>query len=396
MVEKKDKTRQIYLDHAATTPMRSKVLEAMRPYFCELYGNPSSIHVPGHEARKAVESSRQKVAQLLGCKHEEVLFTAGGSEADNMAIKGLALEKGSGHIITSTIEHHAVLESCEFLQGLGFEVDYLPVDSGGLLDPDAVKQAIRKDTILVTVMHANNEVGTIQPVDEIAAIAKEREVPFHTDAVQTVGHLPIDLNCLRADMLSLSAHKFYGPKGVGVLIKRRELRIKPWLTGGGQELGLRAGTHNVPGIVGLATALELAVKELSEQGKRLSGERDYLIEQITSRVADVQLNGHPEKRLPNNANFSVSYIEGESLLLELSFRGIAASTGSACSSESLDPSHVLLALGITKEDAHGSLRLSLGRGTCRADIDYAVGAIEESVEKLRGMSPLYQELKGKK
>jgi len=316
-------------------------------------------------------------------------LTGGGTEADNLAIKGRAIEKGRGHIITSSIDHHAVIETAESLQKLGFEVEVLPVDSAGILDPARVKEAVRKDTILITVMHANNEVGVIEPVSEIAAIARDAGVPFHTDAVQTVGHLPISLKRMGADMLSLSAHKFHGPKGVGVLLKRKGLRLKPWLTGGGQERRLRAGTHNVPGIVGLAKALELAVGEQEDERARLTVERDYFINRILTEIPEMRLNGHPTSRLPNNTNFCVAFIEGESLLLELNFRGVAASTGSACTSESLEPSHVLLALGIPKEEAHGSVRLTFGRETTRDDLDYALGALKESTEKLRSMSPLY-------
>jgi len=381
--------RNVYLDYAATTPTRPEVVDAMLPYFGKVYGNPSSIHGPGQEARKAVEASRETVARLLDCAPEEVIFTGGGSEADNLAIKGRAIEKGRGHIITSSIEHHAVIETAESLQKLGFEVEVLPVDSAGILDPARVKEAVRKDTILITVMHANNEVGVIEPVSEIAAIARDAGVPFHTDAVQTVGHLPISLKRMGADMLSLSAHKFHGPKGVGVLLKRKGLRLKPWLTGGGQERRLRAGTHNVPGIVGLAKALELAVGEQEDERARLTVERDYFINRILTEIPEMRLNGHPTSRLPNNTNFCVAFIEGESLLLELNFRGVAASTGSACTSESLEPSHVLLALGIPKEEAHGSVRLTFGRETTRDDLDYALGALKESIEKLRSMSPLY-------
>ncbi len=381
--------RKVYLDYAATTPTRKEVVDAMLPYFGGVFGNPSSIHNFGQEARNAVEKSRGTVARLLDCEPEEVIFTAGGSESDNLAIKGRALEKGRGHLITSAIEHHAVLETAESFRKLGFELTVLPVDSEGLVDPADVRKAIRKDTILITVMHANNEVGVIEPIEEIAAIAREAKVPFHTDAVQTAGHLPISFKRLGADMLSLSAHKFHGPKGIGVLLKKRGLRVKPWLTGGGQERGLRAGTHNVPGIVGLARALELAVQEQGAENARLTAERDRFINTVLTGIPDTRLNGHPTKRLPNNISFCVRFIEGESLLLALAFRGLAVSTGSACTSESLEPSHVLLALGIPKEEAHGSVRITTGRETTREDLDYAFTALKESAAKLRSMSPLY-------
>lgn len=381
--------RRVYLDYAATTPARPEVVEAMLPYFRDIYGNPSSIHPAGQDARKAVEKARETVARILECRPEEVIFTGGGSEADNLAIKGRALEKGRGHIITSAVEHHAVLETAESLQKLGFDLTVLPVDSTGLVDPADVRKAIRKETILIAVMHANNEVGVIQPIPEIAAVAREAGVPLHTDAVQTVGHIPAGFASLGADLLALSAHKFHGPKGVGVLLKRKGLRLKPWLTGGGQESGLRAGTHNVPGIVGLARALELAAAEQPAELARLTAERDRFIARILGEIPAMRLNGHPRRRLPNNTNFGVAFIEGESLLLELSFRGVSASTGSACTSESLEPSHVLLALGIPKEEAHGSVRLTFGRETTRDDLDYTVGALKESIAKLRSMSPLY-------
>jgi cysteine desulfurase len=371
--------------------MRPEVLEAMLPFLQEHYGNPSSIYQIGREAQKALDGARDKVASLVGAGPREIIFTSGGSEADNLAIKGVAfaLRDRGNHIITSAIEHHAVYHACEYLEKHGFDITVLPVDSHGLVDPRAVDRAITPRTILVTIMHANNEIGTIEPIAEIGKILRERSVLFHTDAVQTVGHIPVDVDDLGVDLLSLSAHKFYGPKGVGALYVRRGTKLDPLIHGGGQERNRRAGTENVAGIVGLATALELAVAEMNSSARRQEELRDQLINGILEKIPHTRLNGHPEKRLPGNASLCFEFIEGESLLLNLDMRGIAASSGSACTSGSLEPSHVLLALGLPHEIAHGSLRLTLGRDTSRADIDVVLDVMPGIVDKLRQMSPLY-------
>ncbi len=371
--------------------MRPEVLEAMLPFLQEHYGNPSSIYQIGREAQKALDGARDKVASLVGAGPREIIFTSGGSEADNLAIKGVAfaLRDRGNHIITSAIEHHAVYHACEYLEKYGFDITVLPVDSHGLVDPRAVDRAITPRTILVTIMHANNEIGTIEPIAEIGKILRERSVLFHTDAVQTVGHIPVDVDDLGVDLLSLSAHKFYGPKGVGALYVRRGTKLDPLIHGGGQERNRRAGTENVAGIVGLATALELAVAEMNSSARRQEELRDQLINGILEKIPHTRLNGHPEKRLPGNASLCFEFIEGESLLLNLDMRGIAASSGSACTSGSLEPSHVLLALGLPHEIAHGSLRLTLGRDTSRADIDAVLDVMPGIVDKLRQMSPLY-------
>lgn len=383
--------KQIYLDHAATTPMRPEVLEAMLPFLQEQYGNPSSIYQIGREAQKALDGARDKVAGLIGASPREIIFTSGGSEADNLAIKGVAfaLRDQGNHIITSAIEHHAVFHTCEYLKKHGFDITVLPVDSDGLVDPVAVDRAITPKTILVSIMHANNEIGTIQPIAEIGRILRERSVLFHTDAVQTVGHIPVNVEALGVDLLSLSAHKFYGPKGIGALYVRRGTKLDPLIHGGGQERNRRAGTENVAGIVGLATALELAVAEMDTCAQRQKELRDQLISGILAKIPYTRLNGHQEKRLPGNVNLCFEFIEGESLLLNLDMRGIAASSGSACTSGSLEPSHVLLALGLPHEIAHGSLRLTLGKDTSQADIDAVLDVLPGIVDKLRQMSPLY-------
>jgi cysteine desulfurase len=384
--------KRIYLDHAATTPVDPEVLEAMLPYYVESFGNPSSIHSFGRETRKALDQARATVAKEIGAAEpSEIIFTGSGSESDNMAIKGVALsyrEKGD-HIITSAIEHHAVFDTCKFLEKQGFKVTYLPVNGEGLVNPADLKQALTDKTILVTIMHANNEVGTIQPIAEIAKILKERKILFHTDAVQTTGSIPVDVHELGVDLLSLAAHKFYGPKGVGVLYARKGIRLTPVIHGGAQERNRRAGTENIAGIVGLAKALELANQKLPETSKRLTELRDYLIDNVLQKFEYVRLNGHRTQRLPGNANFSFEFIEGESLLLNLDLKGIAASSGSACTSGSLEPSHVLLGMGICHEIAHGSLRLTLGKSTTREEIDYVLEVLPEIVNKLRAMSPLY-------
>ncbi len=381
--------QSVYLDHAATTPVAPEVLEAMLPYFQQFWGNPSSIHRYGRQASEGVEQGRAHLAELLHCTPKEIYFTGGGTEADNLAIFGTALareEKGR-HIITSVIEHHAVSHTCEALQKRGWEVTYLPVDSTGLVDPDELRHAIRPDTVLATIMHANNEVGTVQPIAEIGAICREAGVWFHTDAVQSVGHIPTRVNELNVDMLSLSGHKLYGPKGVGALFIRRGVRIKPQIFGGGHERGMRSGTENVPGIVGLGRAAELALAEMESEAARQTRLRDKLLDGIVARIPDSFITGHREHRLPNNASVIVKYIEGEAQLLRLDAAGIAASSGSACTSGSLDPSHVLLAMGIEVAFAHGSIRFSLGRGTTEAEIDYVLEQYPSIAEVLRAMSP---------
>lgn len=388
--------RKVYMDYAATTPLKKEVLEEMVPYFSETFGNPSSIHSFGREARKAVDLARDRVAKALNAKSEEIYFTAGGSESDNWAIKGVALaNKNKGnHIITSAIEHHAVLHTCESLEKQGFEITYLPVDQYGMVDPEQVRRAINSNTILVTIMFANNEIGTIQPIKEIGAITRENGIYFHTDAVQAVGHVPIDVNKLNIDLLSLSGHKLYGPKGIGALFIRKGVKISPIIHGGAQERNRRAGTENVPGIVGLGKAVELAYANMEANNKRLINLRDRLIEGILSKIDHVYLNGHPTNRLPGNVNMSFEYIEGESLLLSLDMKGIAASSGSACTSGSLDPSHVLLAIGLSHEIAHGSLRLTLGEENTDEDVDYVLEVLPEIVNRLRAMSPLFARKEG--
>jgi len=384
--------KRIYLDYAATTPTRPEVVQAMLPYYSEAFGNPSSLYSYGLEARQAIEAARDKVAAAIGAKKEEIVFTGGGSEADNLAIKGVAFANGrrGNHIITSVIEHHAVLATCKFLEKRGFKVTYLPVDKYGLVDPEKVRKAITEKTILISIMHANNEIGTIQPIAEIGKIARKAKVYFHTDAVQTIGHLPVDVNELKVDMLAMSAHKFYGPKGVGVLYIRKGTRIVPLINGGEQESGRRAGTENVPGIVGLGKAIELAGQELAPEAERLTALRNKLIQGIPERIEKVQLNGHPEQRLSNNVNFSVEYIEGESTCLNLDLEGICISTGSACSSAEAKPSHVLLAIGLSPEKARSSLRFTLGRLTTAEDIERVLEVLPRSVARLRAISPLYK------
>lgn len=382
---------RIYLDNAATTPVRREVFEAMVPYLTDKYGNPSSIHSYGREARADLNRAREQVAAAIGAAPEEIIFTAGGSEADNLAIKGtaLAMYGEKSHIITSAVEHHAVLHSVESLKRLGFSVTILPVDSEGMVDPEDVKRAITPETCLISIMYANNEVGTIQPIEEISRIAREAGVLFHTDAVQAVGHMPVDVKSLGVDMLSLSGHKFYGPKGVGALYARRGVRLAPLIDGGAQERKRRAGTENMAGIVGIGMAIELAVGEMDEVSAKEERLRDKLIEGLTQRIPDVKLNGHRRLRLPNNVNMSFLYVEGESLLLNLDMEGIAASSGSACTSGSLAPSHVLMAMGIPHEVAHGSVRMTLGRYTEDADVERVLDVMPRIVEKLRAMSPIY-------
>jgi len=382
--------KRIYLDHAATTPTDPEVVEAMLPYLSDVFGNPSSIHSFGQEAKSAVEEARDKIAALIGGRGEEIVFTGGGTEADNFAIKGTAYaNEGKGnHIITTPIEHHAVMETCKFLQGRGFEVTYLPVDGYGLVDPQDVKKAITDKTILISVMHANNEVGTIEPIAEIGKIAREAGIYFHTDAVQAVGHIPVKVDELGVDMLAMSAHKLYGPKGVGALYIRKGTKLISFMHGGEQERRRRAGTENVPAIVGLGKAAEVAQREMNAEAKRLISLRDKLIKGLMGQIEHSRLNGHPTQRLPNNVNVSVEFVEGESMLLNLDLEGIAASTGSACSSSSLEPSYVLLAMGISHELAHGSLRFSLGRETTEGDIARVLEVSPRIIAKLRAMSPM--------
>ena len=382
--------KRVYLDYAATTPTRPEVMQAMAPYFTEAFGNPSSIYSYGQEAKGAVEQARTRVASLIGARDEEIVFTSGGTEADNAALQGVVLanESKGNHIITSSIEHHAVLETCQFLEKRGLKITYLKVDKYGLVDPDDVRKAITNKTILISVMHANNEVGTIEPISEIGKVAKEAGVYFHTDAVQTTGHIPVDVNELGVDLLSISAHKLYGPKGIGALYIRKGTRLTPFMHGGGQERQRRAGTENVPSIVGIGRAAELARKELDEEAERLTNLRNRLIRGLPELIDHIHLNGHPTKRLPNNVSISVDYVEGESMLLNLDLEGICVSTGSACSSGSLEPSHVLLACGLLHEQAHGSLRFTLGKWTEEGDVDRVLNALPGIVTKLRAMSPL--------
>lgn len=383
--------QQIYLDNAATTQVSPAVLEAMLPYFTEQYGNPSSIYTIGQTAKRAIETARGQVAQAIGAQPEEIYFTGSGSEADNWAIKGTAYARRAQgkHIITSAIEHHAVLHTLQALEKEGFSVTYLPVDEYGRVSPQDMEKAITDQTILITIMLANNEIGTIQPIAEIGAIARAHGIAFHTDAVQAIGAIPVQVDALGADMLSLSAHKFHGPKGVGALYIRRGTKIAPFVHGGGQESARRAGTENVPGIVGLGQAITLATVDLEAKNRRIAALRDRLIAGIAASIPDARLNGHPTERLPGNVNFCFRYIEGESLLLLLDHNGIAGSSGSACTSGSLDPSHVLLAIGLPHEIAHGSLRLSLSGDNTPEEIDYVLATLPGVVQRLRDMSPIY-------
>ena len=386
----------IYMDHSATSPVDPEVFGAMKPYFVDSFGNASTLYSMGRDARRAMESARQNVASLLGAKLEEIIFTSGGTEADNMAIKGTAyrLKNKGNHIITSDIEHPAVHETCKYLEKNGFEVTYLPVYEEGIIKISDLEDAITDKTILITIMHANNEIGTIQPITEIGKIAREKGIYFHTDAVQSVGKIPINVGEMNVDMLSLSAHKLYGPKGIGALYVRKGVRIEPILHGGGHEKGLRPGTENVSGIVGLGKACELAQKNLLEDAKYITNLRDKLIDGVLDSIEQSYLNGHRTKRLPNNVNFRFAGIEGESLVLHLDSKGIAASTGSACSSKKLEPSHVLMAIGLKEVDAHGSLRLTLGKENTEEDVDHAIKSINEVVGTLRELSPLWCAIPG--
>jgi len=388
----------IYLDHSATTAVKKEVLDAMIPYLSKNYGNPSSIYSIARESKKAIEEAREIVANALGAQPKEIYFTGSGTEADNWALMGfVSANKHKGnHIITSSIEHHAILNVCKNLEMNGFEVTYLPVDENGLLTAKQVSDAIKPSTILITIMFANNEIGTIEPIAEIGKLAKEKNITFHTDAVQAVGNIPIDVNELNVDMLSLSGHKIYGPKGMGALYIRRGTKINSFMLGGNQESGKRAGTENVAGIVGLSKAMQMSVTNLEEYRAKLIRLREKTIKEITERIPYIRLNGDRNKRLPGNVNFSFKYIEGESLLLMLDMKGIAASSGSACTSGSLDPSHVLLAIGLPHEIAHGSLRITFGDENTEEDVDFLVDALVPIIDNLRKMSPLYEEILNKK
>ncbi|MEE1250452.1 MAG: cysteine desulfurase NifS [Lachnospiraceae bacterium] len=383
----------IYLDNAATTQVYPEVLKAMEPYFTEYYGNPSSIYSFAGESKKAVDGARQTIADFLHATPEEIYFTGGGSESDNWALKATAeAYKSKGkHIITSKIEHHAILHTCEYLEKQGFEVTYLDVDENGLVHPEEVEKAIRPDTILISVMFANNEIGTIEPIAEIGKIAKEHGVLFHTDAVQAFGHVPIDVDKMNIDMLSASGHKINGPKGIGLMYIRKGLKLGSFIHGGAQERHRRAGTHNVPGIVGFAKAVELASAHLEERMKYETELRDYYIHRVETEIPYAKLNGDRTSRLPNNTNFCFRFIEGESMLILLDQKGICASSGSACTSGSLDPSHVLLAIGLPHEIAHGSLRVTISEKTTKEEIDYTVDELKKIIERLRSMSPLYED-----
>ena len=385
--------RRVYLDNNATTRMREEVLEAMLPYYKDIYGNASSIHEFGRQARRAVDDARARVAALVGASSpEEIIFTSGGTESDNFAIKGAAhaLKAKGDHIVTSTIEHHAVFNTCKFLEKEGYRVTCVGVDKDGVVKLDELKSAITDKTILVSIMYANNEMGTIEPVEEIGAIAKEKGILFHTDAVQAVGKVPFEVSKLNVDLLSLSGHKLYGPKGIGALYIKKRTKITPILHGGHHEMNKRAGTENVAGIVGLGAAAELAKKELADEAAHLKELRDYLYKGLRESIADIKLNGHPEKRLPNTLNISFQYLEGESIILSLDMEGVAVSTGSACTSGSLEPSHVLMAMGIEPVDSQGSIRFSLGTDNTKEDMDYCLKVLPPIIKRLRDMSPLYE------
>lgn len=382
----------IYFDNAATTPVRKEVYDEILPYFMQYYGNASSVYTIARESKKALEKAREQVAKALNADIDEIYFTAGGSESDNFALKGIAeaMEKKGKHIITTQIEHHAILHTCEYLQQRGFEITYLPVDEYGKISLEELKNAIRKDTILISVMFANNEIGTIQPIKEIGAIAQEKGVYFHTDAVQAVGHVKIDVKEMNIDLLSLSGHKICAPKGIGAIYIKKGVAINPLIHGGAQEKRRRAGTENIAGIVGLGKAIELANEEIEQNATKVSALRDKLINGILEKIPYSKLNGHPTDRLPGNCNISFEFIEGESMLLLLDSKGIAASSGSACTSGSLDPSHVLLAIGLPHEKAHGSLRMTLEHYNTEEEVDIVLEELPAIVSKLRDMSPLYE------
>jgi cysteine desulfurase len=382
--------KRVYLDYAATTPTHPDVIKTMTPLFFDVFGNPSSIHTCGQESRSYIEESRKSLAKLIGASPEEIYFTSGGTESDNWALQGIAYANASrgNHIITTTIEHHAIHEPLHFLQKQGFSVTLVPVDGFGLVDPDTVKKAITPKTILISVMHSNNEVGTIQPIEEISKIAKETGVYLHTDAVQSVGHVPIDVNRMGVDLLSSSAHKFYGPKGIGILFIRQGTNINPFIYGGSQERNYRAGTENVPAIAGMGKAAEIALNEMDEEIKQLIFLRDKFVKGIEKNIEQARLNGHPVKRLPNNVNFSIEFVEGESICLNLDLAGICVATGSACSSESMEASHVLIAMGLPPEIARASLRLTSGKWTTEAEVDFVLEQLPKIVNRLRSISPL--------
>jgi len=383
----------IYLDNAATTALKPEVLEKMMPYLKENYSNPSSIYTFAQKANKAVNDARSTIAGIMGAKESEIYFTSGGSESDNWAIKGTAdlLKEKGKHIITSKIEHHAVLHTCEYLERQGYEVTYLDVDENGIVSPESVEKAIRPDTILISIMFANNEIGTIEPIKEIGEIASKHGILFHTDAVQAFGHVPVNVDELHIDMLSASAHKFHGPKGIGFLYLRESVKLGALIHGGAQERSRRAGTHNVPGIVGMAAAASIAVENMEKNVQKETEVRDYAIDRILREVPYARLNGDRVNRLPNNINICFRFIEGESMLILLDQHGVCASSGSACTSGSLDPSHVLLAIGLPHEIAHGSLRLTLSSETTKEDMDYVIDNIKVTIERLRSMSPLYED-----
>jgi len=385
------KIKKIYLDYAATTPVDPRVVKAMLPYFSEKFGNTMSLHSFGQEAKEALEESRGVIADLMGAKPQEIIFTGSASESNNLALKGVALAKASanqgGHIIISPIEHACVMESARWLESQGFEITRLKVDKYGLVSPDDVRKAIKKDTILVSIMHANNEIGTIEPIEEIGKICREKGIYFHTDAAQSFGKIPIDVNKMNIDLMTVSSHKMYGPKGAAALFIRKGTKIEPLIHGGGHESGLRSSTVNVAAIVGFAEAARICEREMKKEAKREIKLRDKLIKGVLEKIEGSYLNGHPRERLPNNINFSFPGIEGESLIMQLDFLGIAASTGSACSSEKLEPSHVLLAIGLKPEQAHGSLRLSLGKWTKEKDINYVLEVLPKVVKRLREISP---------
>ncbi|MCL2383155.1 MAG: cysteine desulfurase NifS [Oscillospiraceae bacterium] len=383
--------RRVYLDNASTTKVDEEVLNAILPYLKEEYGNPSSIYSIGRNAKKAIEDAREKIAKVLNAEPTEIFFTGSGSESCNMAVRGIAnsYKDRGNHIITSKIEHPAVLETCKALEKDGFQITYIPVNEEGIIDLDGLREAITNETILITIMYANNEIGTLQPIKEIGEIARKHNIFFHTDAVQAFGTIKIDVKGLGIDLLSLSGHKLYAPKGVGALYLRKGIKLKKVLTGGHQERDKRAGTENVTGIVGLGKATELAYENIESTNKKIQELREYYISEVVKRIPHIKVNGDLEKRLPGNSNISFRYIEGESLLLNLDIKGICASSGSACTSGSLDPSHVLLALGLSHEIAHGSLRVTIGKDNTKEDIDYLLDNLEEVVQRLRNMSPLY-------
>lgn len=385
--------KKIYMDNGATTRVIEPVFEAMKPYFCEIWGNPSSMHDYGYETRHAVEAAREQVAKAINADAKEIYFTGCGTESDNWAVRGAAYQnvKKGRHIITTAIEHHAVLHTCEQLEKEGFEVTYLPVDEYGMVTAQQLEAAIRPDTTIVSIMTANNEIGTIEPISELAAVCKAKGVLFHTDAVQAIGSVKIDVRAMNIDLLSMSGHKFHAPKGVGVLYIRKGVRLQRFMNGGGQEKGQRAGTENLASIVGIGKAIEIATANIDAHNAQLCAIRDHMIERLLKEIPYTRLNGHPEKRLPGNVNVCFRFIEGEALLMHLNAKGIAGSSGSACTSGSLDPSHVLLAIGLSHEIAHGSLRLSLSEENTMEEADYAVDALVEIVARLRAMSPLYDD-----